>query len=254
MATRVLVTGAAGRVARLMLPGLAFRYRLHLTDLVPLAVDADLPAATIRTGDLTDPDFAEAVTAGVDAVVHLAGNPDPAAPLNDLVNPNVRATATLLDAAAANGVSKVVLASSLHVMGQYAHARKFFIEPGWPTAPCCAYGVTKGFVESLARMHSYRRPDSSILCLRLGATVHAPPTSAALGSWLSPGDLQHLVECALEARVRFGVYHGVSANTQQQWEIGNAQRELGYQPTYDSEKYALEVPISVDWGPCPPGA
>lgn len=247
MAKRVVVTGAAGGVAGLLLPGLAGRYQLRLTDLT--ASPVGLTGAKFMTGDLTDPAFAAEVTAGADAVIHLAANPDPKATWDELVDPNIRAAATLLDAAAAHDIGKIVIASSAHVMGQYAFARKLFIEPTWPPAPCCAYGATKAFVEALARTHAYQRK-CSIICLRLGATTETPPANSALGSWLAPSDLRHLIVQSLETDVRFGIYHGVSANTRQEWQISNAAREIGYEPTEDSEKYAFEVPIDESWGPC----
>jgi NAD dependent epimerase/dehydratase family enzyme len=81
MIRRVLVTGAMGRVAQQLLPGLPERFEVRLMDRFP---DSDRSGSGMFVGELTDRELlAEAVT-GVDAVVHLAGNPDPQAPWQEL--------------------------------------------------------------------------------------------------------------------------------------------------------------------------
>ena len=78
---RVLVTGAAGQIGRIACAGLAARgWKVRGLDTVPLdGVDglADPPVLA----DLADADAARRATAGVDAVVHLAGMSTEAAPM-----------------------------------------------------------------------------------------------------------------------------------------------------------------------------
>ncbi|MEU6782880.1 NAD(P)-dependent oxidoreductase [Nonomuraea angiospora] len=224
---RVLVTGASGLVAGQVIPALEMRHELRLTDL------AD--------GDLADADFARRVTDGVDAILHLAANANPDASWDDLAGPNMRAVTNVLDAA---GARRVVLASSVHVMGQY---RAGPVEPDWQPSPCCRYGAAKAFAEAAGRMHSHRY-GGAVICLRLGATVPKPPARQALPAWLAPDDLRRLVLLALEAPVRFEVCHGVSANTSSIWSTRN---NLGYTPTCDSEPYRDQTPDVDGWGPCP---
>jgi nucleoside-diphosphate-sugar epimerase len=73
----VLITGAAGGVGQLLVPQLAAEQKLRLTD---LATIPEVHGAQVVTGDLTDRAFAADVTSDVDAVVHLAANPDPGGP------------------------------------------------------------------------------------------------------------------------------------------------------------------------------
>lgn len=233
---RLLLTGANGRVARQLLPGLG-GYTVRLLDR-----EAPEPAdgAELVTGELTDrPLLAEAVT-GVDAVVHLAGNPDPDADWDDLEPANVDGFAALLGAARQCGVRRVVYASSVHAMGQYEADGHTPIDPTWAPAPCCAYGASKAFDEALARVYAARGGLSTI-GLRLGATEPEPTQRRQLAGWLGPADLRQLVVRALEADVRGGVYAGVSANTRQRWDLGTARSELGYEPTLDSEEWAGRV-------------
>ena len=228
------MTGAAGGVAQLLIPGLVDAYDLVLTDRVPLPGGVQ--------GDLADSAFVAKVTDGADAVVHLAGNPDPSATWTELQVPNVEVVASVLAA----GVPRVVLASSGHAMGQYVATRRVPVEPDWPVAPCCTYGATKAFAEALGRAYAYRS-GGAVVALRLGATTAEPPASSALSAWLGPADLRQLVSCGLRADVGFTVCHGMSANTRGDWDLRN---DIGYQPTLDSEPYAEEVPFDEGWGPC----
>jgi uronate dehydrogenase len=231
---RVLLTGAAGGVAGLLLPGLVEEYDLVLTDRVPLAGGVQ--------GDLADPAFVAKITDGVDAVVHLAGNADPSATWAELQVPNVEVVASVLAA----GVPRVVLASSGHAMGQYVATGRVPVELDWPVSPCCSYGATTAFGEALGRAHAYRT-GATVVALRLGATSAQPMASSALSAWLGPADLQELVRCGLRADVGFAVVHGMSANTRGDWDLRNA---IGYLPSLDSEPYADAVPVDPTWGPC----
>ena len=134
--TEVLVTGAAGRVGQQLLPGLRERFDLRLMDRVP--VDGADSGARILVGELTDRRLLNDAVAGVDAIVHLAGNPDPEASWQDLRNPNVEGFAGLLAASRDHGVRRVIFASSVHAMGGYDGRRRWPIDPGWPPAPCCS--------------------------------------------------------------------------------------------------------------------
>lgn len=233
---RVLLTGAAGGVARLLRPGLADLddHEIVLTDRVPV------PGGVV--GDLADPDFVATVTKGVDAIVHLAANADPSSSWDQLRVPNVEVVAAVLG----SGVPRIVLASSAHVMGQYVGADRPLVDPDWPVAPCCAYGATKAFGEAMGRAHAYRS-GASVVALRLGATTAEPPATSALSGWLGRADLCQLVVRALEADVSYAVCAGVSANTRTTWDLRNS---LGYRPVLDSEDHAATVPVDDGWGPC----
>ena len=148
-----MLTGAAGGVAHLLRPALQDRFDLVLTDRVPTE-----DGSAVR-GDLTDTASADDVTAGVDAIVHLAANPDPGATWEQLYRPNVQAVANLLTGAARNGVRRLVLASSAHAMGQYVAAGRQPIDPAW--RPFCSERCK---LRDLARWadESYRVPAEKV--------------------------------------------------------------------------------------------
>jgi hypothetical protein len=75
-----------------------------------------------------------------------------------------------------------------------------------------------------------------------------------MSTWLGPDDLRRLVVASIEAAdIRFGVYHGVSANTRKEWDISNAEAGLGYAPTLDSETYLDQLDPRAARGLCPRG-
>jgi nucleoside-diphosphate-sugar epimerase len=234
--SRVLVTGAGGRVAGQLLPALADRDDLRLTDRTEVAAPA---GARLTVGELTDPGLLDELLEGVDAVVHLAGDPDPDSSWSQLRESNVEAFRTLLDAARRQDVGRVVFASSVHAMGVYEGLGRWPIDPAWPPAPCCAYGATKAFDEALARAYAYRSP-MSLIGLRLGLCTPTASAGEAVAGWLHPADLQQIVIGALAADVKFGVYPAVSWPSRGRWNLDATIRELGYEPVREGPWQAAD--------------
>ncbi|MFN8157462.1 MAG: NAD-dependent epimerase/dehydratase family protein [Candidatus Nanopelagicales bacterium] len=114
----IAVTGAAGAI------GTALLRRLVASDDVGKVVALDLhkgdsEGVVWRTGDVRDPAVAQKIS-GADAVIHLAVDwrlESPPAERSDL---NVRGTQTVVTAAAAAGVRRVVLVTSAVVYGALA--------------------------------------------------------------------------------------------------------------------------------------
>ena len=112
---KVLVTGAAGSIGRTLVRGLAdLGHEIRGLDLV----DGPPDACTLGwvTGDCLDPDVAGEAVAGVDAIVHLAGNPDEAS-LPESLESHVHTTGRLLEAMLTHGVGRMAYASSNHAVG-----------------------------------------------------------------------------------------------------------------------------------------
>jgi nucleoside-diphosphate-sugar epimerase len=114
----VAITGAASGV------GLALAARLVESDQVKkvVAIDerrGDVPGATWRVLDVRDPAIAEKLR-GADVVVHLAVDLDLESDAKARSAFNVRGTQTVLTAAAAAGVHRVVLCTSAMVYGAQA--------------------------------------------------------------------------------------------------------------------------------------
>ena len=195
------------------------------------------------------------IFAGADAVVDLAGLSSDRTGWKDVWRNNLPATLNALEAARDGGVRRYVFASSNHVTGMYERdapysaivAGKYegldpaaipLVGPGWPVRPDGAYALGKVLGEAAARWYSDAFGLSAI-CLRIG-TVNAedrPREPRHFATLLTHADLLRLVECALAADVRFGVYYGVSRNTWRFWDIANAADEIGYDPQDDAEDF-----------------
>lgn len=230
----VVLTGAAGRVGRLVWPGLAERYRLRLSDLHADGSERGLTgwegrAQEYQCGDLSSAAVAHEVTAEAAAVVHLAAEPRPRASWESLRPANMEALVQVLTAARDNDVRKVVLASTIHAAGGY-HARNLRpVEPSWPPWPCCVYGATKVFAEALARVYA-DSSEMSAICLRLGGVGAEMPPRGERSTWVGPEDLTSLVVAALEAERSYGIYFGVSREASLCFSVRNAREEIGYEP------------------------
>lgn len=189
---RVLVTGAAGRVARIVIPSLAERYILSLLD-VPQADFANLDDyGTTYKGSVIE---ASEMFADIDAVVHLAANPSPSARFAELLEPNILACAAAFDHAVANNCGRVVLASSVHAVGGYMHDQA--VRPEAAPWPVNLYGVTKAFGEAYAH-YVGSTTSTSVVVLRIGAAVGAPPQEDTRSIVLHPAELIRYVIDAIE--------------------------------------------------------
>jgi hypothetical protein len=234
----VVITGGLGRVATVLRPHLRAQYRLRLVDrAMPAGATPAEPGTEVRQADIGDPDAAYRVFEGADAILHLAANSSPLQSWDGVYSANVRPSQVVLEAAAAQAVPKVVLASSLHALGEYNRPAYRPVHPRLDPRPCCPYGLGKVVMEALGRSHA-ERTGASVTCLRLGLTGWPLAERRYLGTWLSDGDAGRLVLAALRAREPYGVHFGVSANTRNHWDLTSALHDLGYRPEDDSEAFA----------------
>ncbi len=121
---RVLMTGATGYIASLLLPAFRERYDLVLID--AKAEDRDgRPVEGVAVADLIDPDRTkyEAHFQGVDALVHLAWKPRSGAPIEHFgtEKQNVEMAYNVLRTAYEANVPRAVVASSNHAADWYEH-------------------------------------------------------------------------------------------------------------------------------------
>lgn len=243
---RVLVTGAAGSIGSVLLPGLTERG--HEVVGLDRSTAPDGSDDHWYTVDCTDPDAVEAVFAdldrsgGVEAVVHLAGIPTEAS-LTDELESHVVSTAALLDAMVRHGVGRIVYASSNHAVGRTP--RRELLTVDVPARPDTFYGVAKVAAEALLRLYVDRHAVDAV-ALRIGSFLPQPETLRGLSTWLSHGDAVRLVEAALTApHPGYAVVYGISANTRAWWDL-EPGRALGYHPEDDAETFADQVPARAE--------
>jgi uronate dehydrogenase len=208
---RVAVTGACGRIGGALVEHLAaHRYPLTLVDRSGGGRQAMAARGAIVELDLADRP-PPGLFAGVDVVVHLAGEPSPDASWDRLLAANIQASYHVADAAMRAGCRRLIVASSVHAVSASPQRP---VTPDGPVAPADLYGVTKCFVEALA-FWCAQRGSMSAAAVRIGAfqTVEASRDSGA--QWMADvfiavSDLVGLLERAISARYRFAVLHAAA--------------------------------------------
>lgn len=234
---RVLVTGAAGSIGRVVTVGLADRgHEIVGLDLVPAPDGFDGPWHLI---DCADPDAVASVFAesSLDAVVHLAGHPGEAS-LPDSLTSHVVTTAALLDAMVEHDVTRMVYAGSNHAVGRTP--RRDLVTADARPRPDTFYGVGKVAAEAVMSLYADRYGIDAVSC-RIGSFLPQPETLRNLSTWLSHDDCVRMVEAALTTPAPgFAVLYGISANTRAWWDL-EPGRTLGYEPQDDAEEFAGQV-------------
>jgi uronate dehydrogenase len=234
---KVLVTGAAGSIGRVVTVGLADRgHSVVGLDRVP---QPDGQEGPWYTADATDPDAVAAVfeEEPLDGVVHLAGHPGEAS-LPESLTSHVVSTGALLDAMVAHDVRRLVYASSNHAVGRTPRAE--LVGTDTRPRPDTFYGVSKVAAEALLSLYADRHGIDAVAC-RIGSFLERPETVRQLSTWLSHDDCVRMVEAALTATAPgFAVLYGISDNTRGWWDL-EPGRALGYEPRDDAEEFANAV-------------
>ncbi|MDX3543778.1 NAD(P)-dependent oxidoreductase [Streptomyces europaeiscabiei] len=233
----VLLTGAAGGLGTLMrdlLP--AHGYELRLLDVLPVEGAPDA-----ITADLADKDALREAVRGVDAIIHLAGISLEAS-FEKILRANIEGTYNLYEAARAEGVPRIVFASSNHAVGftPRPQGQDPLIPIETAHRPDTFYGLSKSFGEDLAQLY-WDKHGLETVSVRIGSCFPEPTSVRMLSLWMSPADGARLFDAALTAEnVGHTVVYGSSANTRLWWDLSTA-RALGYEPRDDSEPYAEKL-------------
>ncbi|WP_309083336.1 NAD(P)-dependent oxidoreductase [Chelativorans sp.] len=233
--SRVLLTGAAGRIGTVLRKALAPQCDLlRVSDIRPLS--AEHPSEEAVQCDLNDGEGVRRLCEGIDAVVHMGGRPSDG-PWAELLQTNILCTMNLLEGARINKVDRVLFASSNHVTGMYPVGRE--LSHLTPARPDSVYGLTKAFGEDATAYYALKHGVRGF-CMRIGSFTEKPRNRRALATWCSPADMVRLVEVGLAADYVHEIVYGVSNNTRSWWDNSNAER-LGYRPRDNAEDYAAEV-------------
>ena len=229
---RLLLTGAAGGLGRVLRPRLKAHCRvLRLSDIAEL--DPAGAGEEVVRAALEDGAAVRALLEGVDAVVHLGGI-SVEGPFEPILQANIVGVYHLYEAARIHRVPRIVFASSNHVTGFYRQDE--VIDARAPARPDGYYGISKAFGENLSRFY-FDRYGIETVCLRIGSSFPEPKDRRMLATWLSHDDLERLVVAALGAPVvGHTVVYGVSDNRTTWWD-NTAAAHLGYRAQDSSEPF-----------------
>lgn len=249
MSERVLITGAAGQIGTHLRFALARPDRtLRLLDLVATS-PREHETAEFVTASFMDEAALDAAMQGVDAVIHLGGLATGGYPWADYASVNITGTRLVFEAARRRGVTRVLYASSHHVMGRHCIDVTVPIGEYETPQPDSYYAVSKVAGEALGRLY-HERHAMDVVCLRIGSFRTRPSDRRTLWNWLSPEDCTRLFEAALQVRSPgFRIVWGVSANSTSVVSYEEATA-IGYHPLDDAEPYRDTVsPAPYDLDP-----
>jgi nucleoside-diphosphate-sugar epimerase len=226
---QVLVTGAGGRIGRAVIDRLA-EEGLRT---VGLSLEYRGPSQVHRrlVGDARSADDVRAALEGVDAVVHLAAIPHPSLGTpTEVFTTNVTSTFTVLAEAAAAGVRRAVIASSINASGIPMNPHPvlpayFPIDEQLPADLADAYSLSKHADEATARMahrawgletvalrFPFTATRAELLAARDRAAADAAPHVREGWSYLDVRDAAEAVLAALRAPLAGPLVAGLAAD------------------------------------------
>jgi len=239
---KIGITGAAGNVGTTLQKDLAQNYRLVLYDIREIKTSP--PHTSIKI-DCANRDDLKGAFDGLDALIHLAGNPNPGAPRHLTLRNNFLTTSYCFDEAMRAGVKKIVFASSnFYHQGDISAflnggTKQLITLDSHPT-PLCLYGESKVYGENLGRHLAYL--GLQFVALRIGWTV--PEDNPALygGDYMravfcSKRDLVLAFTRALEVETEFLAAFAVSDNSNGVFDLTETKKLLGFVPQDNAEDY-----------------
>ena len=240
---RLLITGAAGGLGKMLRQSLAGHYPIlrlsSRSGLEPAAAHEE-----IMYCDLADAAGMERLLEGVDAVVHMGGQ-SVEADWETVHRSNILGAYYLWEAARKAGTQRIIFASSNHAIG--FHRRSTRLDETSLARPDSLYGLSKAFGEDLGRYYADKY-GISCLCIRIGSSFPEPTDRRSLSTWMSYRDMTQLIQVGLEADYHYEIVYGVSNNTRSWWDNRNAYR-LGFKPQDNAEQWAADVVGKVSSDP-----
>ncbi|MFW5958627.1 MAG: NAD-dependent glucose-6-phosphate dehydrogenase Azf [Natronomonas sp.] len=241
----VLLTGAGGGVGGAILDGIGDAYDWRLLFHNP---PVEEPSHPYLVGDVVDEELMVEACDGVDALIHLAGDPRRDAPWESVLENNIHGTKVLYEAAIDAGVGRFVYASSNHAVGHfetdrtpgiYSSEDEFLLDGTELPRPGNFYGVSKVAGETLGRYY-HDEYGVEVCNVRIGnLTKDHPPIDYERGQamWLSHRDCAHLHDRTLQANYDYVIVYGISDNDRKFYSLETAREVLDYDPQDNSADF-----------------
>jgi nucleoside-diphosphate-sugar epimerase len=238
--TTVGITGANGKIGRVLMAGLEADYAIR--PITRREVDFESTVVSFDSLEGTTTAFA-----GLDAVIHLGADPSPRAPWESIRDNNIEACYNVFEACVRAGVKRMVFASTNHTMHGHTlltspsnldPSKKVQQKLNDPVNPDSLYAVSKLFGEQIGKLYSETQ-GLSFIGMRIGWLIAGDdPESKSDGEqedymramWLSHRDCIEAHRCALEADTDYQLAYVISNNTRRVFDLAETTAALGYAP------------------------
>lgn len=267
---KVVVTGACGKIASVLLPGLKEKYDLTLLDFKTTDRDGNEVDEDINIVDLRNKDrdtYREYFT-GADAVIHCAyyriqDQGEDVRFSSEL--DNLQLTYNVYQVAWEENVGRLVSATTNHAADFY---EPYLLDGKVPmvTPDMVAsdnwYGWGKIAFEQIGQVYATGvthdgRPLENVQ-IRIGGPRETDVANAPLGDlrkmrralavYISERDMVQLFSKSIETEdirnehgIPFQIFYGISNNPHAIWSIANARRVIGYDPQDNSEERFFDL-------------
>ena len=240
---RILLTGAAGGLGSIFRERLKkYTDKLRISDINEITnlKSLDQEQEEIIYCDLAQKEAVYELVKGVDAIIHFGGVSTEHS-FEEILGPNICGTYHIYEAARKHRVSRIIFASSNHVVG--FHSRNEMLDTNCIRKPDGYYGLSKSYGEDLATFY-WHRYGIETLSIRIGSSYPEPKNKRMLSTWLHYDDLEQLIIKGLtlpnlEHTVIFG-----ASNNPKKWWSNKCSSHLNYQPEYSADKYEMKLRAS----------
>jgi len=263
MVRKVVLTGASGYIAGLLLPFLQERYELTLLDVKKENRDGEI-IEDVEIVDLleTNRDSYRSYFKGVDAVIHCgfvrADNPQEPDQRFWAEFDNIKMAYNVYQTSWEENVDRVVFASSNHAADYYEplilDGVWDYVSPDDRALSDNYYGWAKESYEHLGFVFACGKKNGSPLenvQIRIGGPRETDVENCPLGDmrcvrralavYISQRDMAQLFIKSIETEdirdeesIPFQIFYGISNNPHAFWSIANARRIIDYQPKDNS--------------------
>lgn len=233
----ILITSATSALAQGLADALSSEHHIRLTDLIDIETDFEFVRSDLGHGDET-----HKLAQGMDAIIHLAQLSsvvlvESNQPENLEIDFLTRCTYNLLWAAAGEGVSHVVYASTLHLFDPCEE--DWTVTESWRPRSTTESPILSRHLGEFVCREFAREGRLNITCLRLGTliTAHRAENQPFDSTWLEMGDAIHAFKCALDASpTKWSIYHIQSEFPNSRFSINKAKESLKFSPQFSVER------------------
>ncbi|MGE3315425.1 MAG: NAD-dependent epimerase/dehydratase family protein [Planctomycetaceae bacterium] len=249
---KVLITGASGLIAGLVLEKLSDKYEFSGLS------RRSVPGIPHCQASITDAESIRPAFVGMDMVLHLgaATGADEWLEWGPTMAITVHGTLNVYEAARLAGVKRIVFASSGSCQlgwewddslpyGTLANGpdEKIpnswpMVELDWPVRPDSPYAVGKLFGEHLGRYYADKYGISTLV-IRLGAVLadDKPAVRRHFPGFLSQSDCVQMIDKCLSApeSIKYDIFNAISENKYRWRSTDHAKEVLGWKPTGSAE-------------------